>query len=246
MPHQVGEHPSGAPSNVPPGLTPGSILHQCGGSARAPKDPIKNVTKYRSSGWKKDLDHILRAYYKNNFASFKEAEWNNLRDKFFEHLIQHQDEWRGIKENDPLQYMPYMEKHFHAATGIRLKGLSDCMEWIKHGSYYHSVVARKGQLHKCPHLAGVALPKWPQITPSESHQVSQRRERLLQWAPICQTKRLAQPKGPAPTYLLPWRQVERGMAGPGQTGPRPALMMNSRETGPQSIAGQSRGDGEAG
>ena len=77
---------------------------------------------------------------------------------------------------DPLQYMPYMERQFHAATGIQLKGLSDFMGWIKWGSYYHGVVARKGQLHRCVHLVGVELPRWPQIIPSESHQVSQRRE----------------------------------------------------------------------
>ena len=77
---------------------------------------------------------------------------------------------------DPLQYMPYMERQFHAATGIQLKGLSDFMGWIKRGSYYHGVVARKGQLHRCVHLVGVELPRWPQIIPSESHQVSQRRE----------------------------------------------------------------------
>ena len=68
-----------------------------------------------------------------------------------------------------------MEEQFYAATGIRLKGLAKCTRWIKWGSYYHGVVARKGQLHKCPHLAGVGLPRWPQITPSESHQVSQKK-----------------------------------------------------------------------
>ena len=72
--------------------------------------------------------------------------------------------------------MPYMERQFHATTGIQLMGLSDFMGWIKWGSYYHGVVARKGQLHKCAHLVGVELPRWPQITPSESCQVSQRRE----------------------------------------------------------------------
>ena len=119
---------------------------------------------------------VFRAYYKSNFTSFKEAEWNKLRDKVLAHLLQHLNEWRSIKENDPLQYMPYMERQFHAATGIQLKGLGDFMGWIKWGSYYHGLVARKGQLHKCPHLAGVKLPRWPQITSSESHQVSQRRE----------------------------------------------------------------------
>ena len=188
-PRQEGGHPSGVPHNVPPASTPGSTLHQCSGGTRAPKDPLENVANYSSQGWRKDLKHVFRAYYKYNFASFKEAEWNKLRDKVFEHLLRHQDEWRSIKENDPLQYMPYMERQFHATTGIQLKGLSDFMGWIKWGSYYHGVVARKGQLHKCVHLVGVKLPRWPQITPSESHQVSQRREETPGTSPHVPSKK---------------------------------------------------------
>ena len=33
----------------------------------------------------------------------------------------------------------------------------------------------KGHLHRCPHLAQVLLPKWPQVTPSESRWDSQKR-----------------------------------------------------------------------
>ena len=85
--------------------------------------------------------------------------------------------------------MPYMEEHFHAATSIQLKGLSDFMGWIKCGSYYHAVVARKGQLHKCPHLVGIELSRWPQITPSKSHQVSQRREETPATSPCAPSKK---------------------------------------------------------
>ena len=49
------------------------------------------------------------------------------------------------------------------------------MAWIKQGSYYHGLVAQQGHLHRCPHLAWVPLPKWPQVTPSESHWDSQKR-----------------------------------------------------------------------
>ena len=98
-----------------------------------------------------------------------------MKEKFFTHLLQCKEEWRNIKENHPLQYMPYMEEHFYAATGLRLNGLSNFMGWIKRGSYYHGLVARQGQLHKCPHLVGVVLPSWPQVTPSESCQVSQKK-----------------------------------------------------------------------
>ena len=72
--------------------------------------------------------------------------------------------------------MPYMESHFQALTSIRLKGLSQFTGWIKPGSYYHGVVARKGQLHTCLHLAGTEPPKGPQICPSQTHSVTQKEE----------------------------------------------------------------------
>ena len=71
--------------------------------------------------------------------------------------------------------MPYMEEQFYAATGIRLEGLAGCTVWIKCGSYYHSVVAQRGQLDKCFHLVGIEPPRGPQMMPSESHLVSQRK-----------------------------------------------------------------------
>ena len=179
MPPQESERPAGAPHNAPPASTLGSTPCQCGSSMRAPKDPLKHVAHYRSQGWRKDLDLIFKEYYKYNFSSFKESEWSKLRDKVLDHLLPCQDEWRSIKENDPLQYMPYMEEQFYAATRIRLKGLAKCTRWIKWGSYYHSVVAQKGQLHKCPHLVGIELPRGPQITPSESHLASQKKAEAL-------------------------------------------------------------------
>ena len=129
-PHHVGGHPSGVPSNVPPASTPGSTLSKCGsGVWTSSKDPLKNVANYRSAEWRKDLEHVLKAYYKYNYTPLKEVEWNGLRDKFFKHLLQCQDEWKSIKENHPLEYMPYMARHFHAAMGIMLDGLSDFMGW---------------------------------------------------------------------------------------------------------------------
>ena len=71
--------------------------------------------------------------------------------------------------------MPHMEEQFYAATGIRLEGLAGCTVWIKCGSYYHSMVAQRGQFDKCPHLVGIEPPRGPQMTPSKSHLVSQRK-----------------------------------------------------------------------
>ena len=87
VPHQGVERPSGMPHNAPPASTPGSTPCQCSSSMRTPRDPLESVAHYRSQGWRKDLDHIFKAYYKYNFSSFKESEWNKLRDKVLEHLL---------------------------------------------------------------------------------------------------------------------------------------------------------------
>ena len=133
------------------------------------------MAQFWSQGWKKDLERIFQVYYEYNFTSLKEAGWNKIRDKVFDHLLPCQEEWRRIKENDPLQYMPYMEEQFYAATGIRLEGLVGCTAWIKCSSYYHSMVAQRGQLDKCPHLVEIEPPRGPQMMPSESRVVSQRK-----------------------------------------------------------------------
>ena len=142
----------------------------------SPRNSLKNLTHYRIAGWKKDLDHILGSFYYYNYPSHKEAEWKKLKTNFFKYLGQHQEEWRAIKEEKPLQYMPYMERHFQALTSIKLKGLSQFTGWIKPGSYYHGVAARQGQLHRCLHLAGTELSKGLLIHPSQTHSVTQKEE----------------------------------------------------------------------
>ena len=175
-PRQEGDLPSGATPNVPPPMAPESTPPQPGGRPRTSShDPARLATKYRSAGWKKDLEHVLRVYYKYNAASFREAEWVWLRDKFFTHFLLHKEEALGIKEKCPMDYMPYIEEHFWRATGLCLHGLRDFMAWIKQGSYYHRLVAQQGHLHKCPHLVGVPLPRQPQVTPSESCRESQKK-----------------------------------------------------------------------
>ena len=152
-------------------------MPQPGGIMRAsPRNPLKNITNYRSTGWRKDLDHIPGSFYHYNYPSHKEEEWKKLKTRFFKYLGQHQEEWRTIKEEKPLQYMPYMESHFQTLTSIKLEGLSQFTGWIKPGSYYHGVVARRGQLHRCLHLAGTEPPKGPQIHPSQTHSVTQKAE----------------------------------------------------------------------
>ena len=89
MPRQVGEHSSGAPRNAPRASTLESTPPQRGGGVRAsPRDPLRNVAKYKSAGWRKDLEHVLKIYYRHTVTSFKEAEWAKMKEKFFTHLLQ--------------------------------------------------------------------------------------------------------------------------------------------------------------
>ena len=69
--------------------------------------------------------------------------------------------------------MAFIEEHFYRATGLHFNGLRGFTAWIKQGSYYHRLVGQQGCLHECPHLAGLLLPRQPQVTPSESHWESQ-------------------------------------------------------------------------
>ena len=103
----------------------------------------------------------------------QEAEWVRLKEKFFEYFLPHKEEALGLKERCPMDFMAYIEDHFYKATGLHLDGLRSFTGWIKQGSYYHVLVARQGCLHECPHLVGVPLPRWPQVTPSESRRESQ-------------------------------------------------------------------------
>ena len=110
--------------------------------------------------------------------------------------------------------MPYMESRFHTLTGVRLNGLSQFTGWIKPGSYYHAVVARKGQLHRCLHLAGTEPPKGPQVHPSQSRPVTQKKEETPTTSPPMPGKESSATQGAHSKLPMP---METGGAGDGQS-----------------------------
>ena len=102
----------------------------------------------------------MGAYFRLNYRQEPASKWPELKAKFFKFLIDHHSEWKSIRNNDPLGYLPYMEAQFERVTGYKLVGLGACTEWIRAGTYYHWVIAQQGQLGRCPHLAGT-----PPMTP---------------------------------------------------------------------------------
>ena len=133
---------------------------------RAPDwNPLAKLSNHRSGGWKKDLDFYMGAYFRLNYRQEPASKWPELKAKFFNFLIDHHSEWKLIRNNDPLGYLPYMEVQFERVTGYRLVGLGACTEWIRVGTYYHWVIAQQGQLGRCPHLAGIPPPEGPMTPP---------------------------------------------------------------------------------
>ena len=180
--HQEGGLPSGLtpsgrslPPPPPPPATERTQPQQRGRKRSALWDPARLVANYRSSGWRKDLEHILKVYYKFSVDYFTEEDWSQVKDQFFDLFLQHKKEALEVKEACPLDFMAYIQDLFYQATGLHLDGLGSFTRWIKKGSYYHGVVAHQGHLWECPHLEGAPLPRQPQLAPSESPQESQMR-----------------------------------------------------------------------
>ena len=127
------------------------------------------MAKFHSGGWKKDIEHVLKVYYKYNIqAPYRKAEWVRVRDWFFEHFLPHKEEALAIKERSPLGFMPLIEEQFWRAMDLHLHRLQDFTLWIKQGSYYHGLLVQQGHLQRGPHLVRAPLSRWLQLKPSES------------------------------------------------------------------------------
>ena len=106
----------------------------------------------------------MGAYFRLNYRQEPASKWPELKAKF-NFLIDHHSEWKSIRNNDPLGYLQYMEVQFERVTGYKLVGLGACTEWIRAGTYYHWVIAQRGQLGRCPRLAGIPPPEGPMTPP---------------------------------------------------------------------------------
>ena len=180
--HQEGGLPSGSmpggrslPPPPPPPVPERTQPQQRGRKRSTLWDPARLVANYRSSGWRKDLEHILKVYYKFSVDYFMEEDWSWVKERFFDLFLQHKKEALEVKEARPLDFMAYIQDLFYQATSLHLDGLESFTRWIKKGSYYHGVVAHQGHLQECPHMEGAPLPRWPQLAPSKSRRELQMR-----------------------------------------------------------------------
>ena len=127
------ERSRGMTTNSPSTTTPGDAQFQPGHRSRPGRpDLAQMAAKYRSSGWQRDLEHMLKVYYKHTVQTpFREGEWARVRKCFFDHLTPRKAEAVAIKEESPLDYMPYIAEEFHRATSLHLNDLPEFTLWIK-------------------------------------------------------------------------------------------------------------------
>ena len=111
-------------------------------------DPAIMAGNYCSSSWQKDLEHVLKVYYRYSLrVPYEEAKWVRVRELFFDRFVAKKAEALRIKEESPLEYMPFIVGEFHMVTGMCLHELPNFTCWIKKGSYYHRLLVSRGQLN---------------------------------------------------------------------------------------------------
>ena len=135
-------HGRGTATSVPSTTTLGATQPQPGCLARPRRsDSAVLASKYRSGGWRKDLEHVLKVYYKHNLqAPFREPQCVWVREFFFDRFIPKKAEALAVKEESPLEYMPLIAEEFYRATGLCLHELPEFTLWIKRGSYFHGLL----------------------------------------------------------------------------------------------------------
>ena len=86
------------------------------------------------------------------------------------------EHWSLLREEKPLELMPYLADVFERRTGLPLPALQAFVKWIKAGSFYHAVIIRREQLNHVPHLKHAEMPAMNQRSPNEDALISHRQD----------------------------------------------------------------------
>ena len=113
--HQEGGLPCGLmpsgrslPPPPPPPVPERTQPQQRGRTRSTLQDPARLAANFCSSGWRKDLEHIFKIYYKYSVDYFMEEDWSRVKERFFDLFLQHKKEALEVKEACPLDLMAYI------------------------------------------------------------------------------------------------------------------------------------------
>ena len=137
-------------------------------------DPGPDVPK--SEGWKADYFKFLRYFTHGHYPSIPEDDLNVICAPVLRHLEAEREHWSMLREERPLELMPYLADVFERATALSLPTLQAFVKWIKVGSFYHAVIVQREQLNHVPHLRNVERPAMNQRSPNEDTLISHRQD----------------------------------------------------------------------
>ena len=130
----------------------------------------------KSEGWKADYSTFFRYFLWGHFPHIPLAQLRPIYEPVLRYLGTHQEFWASLKEEDPLQLMPYLAAVFERQTTLALPALAKYKKWIKAGSFYHAIILRREELNHTPHLVTAQVPNMNQRSPNEDALISHRQE----------------------------------------------------------------------
>ena len=130
----------------------------------------------KSEGWKANYATFFQYYLRGHYPHIPLAQLRVIYEPVFKYLGTCWKFWAMLKEEDPLQLMPYLASAFERKTTLTLPTLANYKKWIKSGSFYHAVILRREELNHIPHLAFAQVPNMNQRSPNEDALISHRHE----------------------------------------------------------------------
>ena len=130
----------------------------------------------KSEGWKADYATFFWYYLQGHYPHIPLAQLRAIYEPVLKYLGTCREFWAVLKEEDPLQLMPYLASAFERKTTLTLPALANYKKWIKSGSFYHTVILWCEELNHTPHLAFAQVPNMNQRSPNEDALISHRQE----------------------------------------------------------------------
>ena len=126
----------------------------------------------KSEGWKADYSTFFRYFLRGHYPHMPLAQLRQIYEPVLRYLGTRWEFWARLKQEDPLQLMPYLAAVFKRQTTLALPALAKYKKWIKVGSYYHGIILQREELNHTPHLATVPVPNMNQKSPNEDALIS--------------------------------------------------------------------------
>ena len=129
-----------------------------------------------SEGWKADYSTFFHYFLRGHFPHIPLAQLRPIYEPVLRYLGTRWEFWARLKEEDPLQLMPYLAAVFKRQTTLTLPALAKYKKWIKTGSFYHGIIRQREELNHTPHLAMAPAPNMNLRSPNEDALISHRQE----------------------------------------------------------------------